>query len=104
MAREVVQGVRFLEYHKWYLNSAHFHWARTFLRPAPAVQRRAQHAALEIQTLYDVKYYYAMHHRQGDFVKACAQWQDAHTIDGLKCLVHADDALRMLRKVFKVPT
>ena len=98
-----MQAVRFLEYHKWYLDSAHFHWARTFLQPAQTVQHRAEHAALEIETLFGVKYFYAMHYRQGDFVGACAQWQNQHAIDGLKCLISADDALRMLRDIFQVP-
>ena len=102
MEREIVQGVRFLEYHKWFLDSAHFHWARTFLRPAPAVHHRAEHAASEIKALFGVEYFFALHHRQGDFIGACAQWQEAHAIDGLKCLLSADDALHMLRDVFQV--
>lgn len=100
MVREIVQGVRFLEYHKWYLDSAHFHWARTFLRPAPAVHHRAERAASEIKALFGVEYFFALHYRQGDFVEMCAQWQA--TIDGLKCLISADDALHMLRDIFQV--
>ena len=53
--KEVVQRVRFLEYHKWYLDDIHVHWARTFLRPAAMVQHRAQLATSEILSLCDVK-------------------------------------------------
>ena len=67
-----------------------------------AKQSRA--GCIRNQTLFGVRYFYAVHHRQGDFVGACAQWQDAHTIDGLRCLISADDALRMLRDIFQVPT
>lgn len=58
---DMVKGVRFLEYHKWYLDNGHFNWARGFFRPASKILHQATRNATEIHFLYAVDHFYILH-------------------------------------------
>ena len=100
--RDVVASIHPMEWHKWYLNSGHFHWARSYLRPSPRILQQAKEAASEIHALYGVSYFFALHHRQGDFASACNAWGDT-AIDGMKCYVSPNETYDVLYRVYRIP-
>lgn len=97
----IIRSLDPLLFHKWYLDSHHFHWARSFFKPSKDIIAIAEDAAREIQTIYNVSHFYAMHFRQGDFQDVCGVWGDV--IDRLKCVYSPDQALQVLQHNFRVP-